>query len=197
MFKLSHLLLIVMALAVLCGCEQKYENPGDFNLKSSLEIVQIYDTLGNTFPFEVLRSIDTTYLYPRITRDTLKDGSGNPILNNQNKLQITIDTTYVPGKKTARYIELDTIVIGSARNELHIDLKTNARWQAPTPNFGTKVPWYVTQTGVGGGDGTIKAKISLGLATKRRPVLAKQFIFTQDSLVMYKLMFDQKAQNEH
>lgn len=197
MFKLSHLLLIIMAITLLCGCEQKYENPGDFNLKSSLEIIQIYDTLGNTFPFEVLRSIDTTYLYPRITRDTLKDASGNPILDNQNKLQITIDTAYVPGKKTARYIELDTIVIGSARNELHIDLKTNARWQAPTPNFGTKVPWYVTQTGVGGGDGTIKAKISLGLATKRRPVLAKQFIFTQDSLVMYKLMFDQKAQNEH
>ncbi|MDD4199105.1 MAG: hypothetical protein PHZ12_06850 [Paludibacter sp.] len=196
MFKFSHLLLIIIAYTVLCSCEQKYENPGDFALKSNLEIVQIYDTLGNTFPVEVLRSIDTTYLYPRITRDTLKDTSGNPILDNQNKLQITIDTTYVPGEKTARYIELDTIVIGSTRNELHIDLETNARWQAPSPNFGTKVPWFVTQTGVGGGNGTIKAKISLGLASKRRPILARQFIFTRDSLVMYKLTFDQKAQNE-
>lgn len=196
MLKFNHVLLFIMAIVILNSCEEKTENPGDFNLKSDLEIIQIYDTLGNIFPFEVLRSIDTTYVYPKVTRDTLKDASGNPVPDSQNKLQITLDTTYVPGNKTARLIELDTIVIGSTRNELRIDLKSNARWIAPTPDFGIKIPWFLTQTVNGGGDSTIKAKISLGLASKRRPVLAKQFIFTRDSLVMYKLTFDQKAQNE-
>ncbi len=195
MFK-KHLLILFIALITLFSCEEKMENPGDFNLKSTLEIVQIYDTLGNIYPVEILSSIDTTYHYPKITRDTLKDESGNPKLDSNNNLQITTDTNYVAGNKTARYIVLDTILLVSTRNELRIDIQSNARWQAPTPDFGNKIPWYITQTSNGGGDSTIKSRISNGLPSSRRPTLADQFIFTRDSLVMFKVTFNQKGRNE-
>lgn len=196
MFKNQSLILIFMALAILSSCEEKIENPGDFSVKSQLEVVQVYDSLGTVYPVEVLRSIDTTYMYPKVTRDTLKDASGKPILNAESKLQITLDTTYVAGSKTARFVELKTIVLNNAKSALRIDLKTNARWQAPSPNFGSKIAWYLTLTSNGGGDAVIKTKVLLGLATKRRPVLAQQYIYTRDSLVMYKLTFDQKAKSE-
>lgn len=145
------------------ACEEKVMNPGDFSLPTELEVVHIYDTLGNEYPVQVHRSIDTTF---------------------------------TAGTKTARYVELVPVVIAAQRNEIHIDLKSNARWQAPTPDFQGKIAWYLTQNVNGGGDATIKVKILAGLATKRRPVLAQQYIYSRDSLVMYKLVFDQKAQNE-
>ncbi|MCK9507712.1 MAG: hypothetical protein M0Q54_04670 [Pigmentiphaga sp.] len=194
---LKKIILIFFSLCViLYACEEKVENPGDFNLKSSLEIVQIYDTLGNQYPVEVLRTMDTTYHYPRITSDTLKDVHGNPLLDSNHSLQITQDTTYVAGTKTAQFVELKTILLVSDRNELHIDIQTNARWQAPTPDFGTKLAWFITQTSNGGGSASIIARISNGLPSSRRPLLANQFIFTRDSLVMYKVSFDQKGRNE-
>jgi hypothetical protein len=135
-------------------------------------------------------------MYPNIKLDTLKDASGTPILDGYNKPQVTRDTTYVAGAKTAKYIELEPFVIAAPKGELRIDLISNARWQAPSPDFMGKIAWYLTQTVNGGGSSTIKVKISNGLAKTRRPILANQFIFTRDSLVMYKMTIDQKAQNE-
>lgn len=192
--KLIIFSLLTMFLVV--SCEEKALNPGDFNLPTELEVVQIYDTLGNKYPVQILRSIDTTYLYPRIKSDTLKNENGIPVRDSNNKLQITRDTTYMPGTKTARFVELEHVLIEAPRNELHIALTSNARWLAPTPDFKGKIAWYLTQNVNGGGDATIKVKILAGLATKRRPVLAQQFIYSRDSLVMYKIVFDQKAQNE-
>lgn len=196
MNKIKILITCIVGLILISSCEDKALNPGDFTLKSELEIVQIYDTLGNSYTIDILKSIDTTYLYPRITSDTLKDAGGTPIRDAQNKLQITKDTVFVPGNKVAKYIELDTVLVASPKNELRIKLKSNARWQAPTPDFKGKIAWYLTQNVNGGGDATIKVKILSGLSTKRRPVLANQFIYSRDSLVLYKLTFNQKAQNE-
>lgn len=163
MTKIKILISCIVGLILISSCEEKALNPGDFSLKSELEIVQIYDTLGNSYAVDILRSIDTTFL---------------------------------PGNKVAKYIELDTVLVASPKNELRIKLKSNARWQAPTPDFKGKIAWYLTQNVNGGGDATIKVKILTGLTTKRRPVLANQFIYSRDSLVLYKLTFNQKAQNE-
>lgn len=195
--KKIHLLAVVLiSIFVLGSCDDKVVNPGDFTQKSELEIVQVYDTAGNKYPISVLRTIDTTYMYPNVKLDTLKDASGTPILDAYNKPQVTRDTTYVAGKKTAKYVVLSPIAIAAPKGELRIDLVSNARWQAPSPDFKGKIAWYLTQTVNGGGSSTIKVKISNGLAKARRPILANQFIFTRDSLVMYKLTVDQKAQNE-
>ena len=128
--------------------------------------------------------------------ENLKDNTGKPILDAYNKPQVNRDTTYLAGKKTAKYIVLNPIVIAAPKNELRIDLVSNARWQAPSPDFKGKIAWYLTQTVNGGGSSTIKIKVLAGLAKVRRPVQATQFIITSDSLVMYKLTVDQKAQNE-
>lgn len=105
------------------------------------------------------------------------------------------DTTYRSGKK-GKYIQLDTIVLNAARGEVQIHLATNARWLAPIPDFQGKIAWLQTQNSTGGGDGIIKARLSPGLAKVRRPVLANQYIYTRDSVVMYRIIFNQKAQNE-
>ena len=196
MNKIKFYSFLIAAILMFGACEEKALNPGDFSLPTELEVVQIYDTLGNEYPVQVLRSIDTTYLYPRIKSDTLKDENGIPVRDSNNKLQITRDTTYTPGTKSARFVELEPVLLAAPRNELHITLTSNARWLAPTPDFKGKIAWYLTQNVNGGGDATIKVKILAGLATKRRPVLAQQFIYSRDSLVMYKIVFDQKAQNE-
>lgn len=195
--KKIHLMTVALISLILLGsCDDKAVNPGDFNLKSELEVVQVYDTVGNKYPFSVLRTTDTTYMYPRIKLDTLKDNTGKPILDVYNKPQVTRDTTYQAGTKTAKFIVLNPIVIASPKGELRIDLTSNARWQAPSPDFKGKIAWYLTQTVNGGGSSTIKVKISAGLAKARRPILATQYIYTRDSLVLYKLTVDQKAQNE-
>lgn len=196
MFKYLRITMIITTLILLICCEDKVVNPGDFNLKSQLEIVQVYDSLGTIYPVNILRSFDTTFVYPKVTRDTLKDVSGKPLLDAQNKMTITLDTAYVTGNKTGRYIILDTIVLNYAKSALRIELTSNARWQAPTPNFGTKIAWFQTLTSNGGGDAIIKSKVSVGLASKRRPVLANQYIYSRDSLVIYKLTFDQKSKIE-
>lgn len=196
---MNKLLILIFSIALVCGfysCEEKVLNPGDFSLKSDLEVMKVYDTIGNVYTAEILKSIDTTYLYPKIKNDTLKDAGGIPLRDAYNKLIIKKDTTYVKGNKTARYIVLDTIVIASPKNELRIDIRSNARWLAPTPNFNGKIAWYLTQNVAGGGDGTVRVKILAGLSTKRRPVLANQFIFSRDSMILYKITFNQKALNE-
>ena len=111
-------------------------------------------------------------------------------------IQRSFDTTYQSGKK-GKYIELDTILLNAARGEVQIKLLTNARWLAPIPDFQGKIAWYQPQNSSGGGDGIIKARLSPGLSKVRRPILANQYIYTRDSLVMYRIIFNQKAQNEN
>lgn len=190
-------LILLLGLIIMSSCEQLITNPGDFSLRSELSVVSVSDTMGNQYPIEIARSIDTTYTYDRIVKDTLKDVNGNPILDAQNKPQVRNLTVKYPGTKTAKYVELKPIALVPFKNQVKIEIFSNARWQAPTPNFGTKIPWLVTKSNVGGGSSIILADVKYGgLATVRRPVLAVQYIFTRDSLTLYKLTFDQKALNE-
>lgn len=198
MKRLKNMFLLLLVLWNLSSCEEKITNPGDFSLRSELSIISVADTLGNQYPIEILRTIDTTYMYSRIVKDTLKDASGKPILDALNKPQWKNDTIKYAGPKTAKYVELKPIVLVSTKNQIKIEIASNSRWQAPTPNFGSKIPWYVTKSNIGGGSSIILADIKYaGLATTRRPVLAVQYIYTRDSLTLYKLVFNQKALNEN
>lgn len=132
-------------------------------------------------------------LTPSLKVVQISDTSGTVYPVN---IQRSFDTTYQSGKK-GKFIELDTILLNAARGEVQIKLLTNARWLAPIPDFQGKIAWYQTQTSSGGGDGIVKARLSPGLAKARRPILANQYIYTRDSLVMYHVIFNQKAQNEN
>ncbi|MCE1154775.1 MAG: hypothetical protein LWW91_01410 [Bacteroidales bacterium] len=131
-------------------------------------------------------------LQPTLEVVQITDTSGT---NYPFAIQRSIDTTYRSGKK-GKYIELDTILLNAARGEIQIRVATNARWLAPIPDFQGKIAWLQTQISSGAGDGIIKARLSPGLAKARRPILANQYIYTRDSLVMYRVIFNQKAQNE-
>jgi hypothetical protein len=154
--------LTIAAVLMFASCEKEPLNPGDFSLKPSMQIEQISDTSGVSYPFTI---------------------------------RLTSDTTYASGKQ-GTYIQLDTIVLEAHRTELAIRISTNARWLAPLPDFQGRIAWLQTQTSAGGGDGIIRARLSPGLANARRPILANQFIYTRDSLIMYHLVFDQKSRNE-
>jgi len=182
---------------IVSSCDDKSHNFSDPDVKSELNVIQVKDTLGTIYPLTVLRSFDTVFMNMRIKLDTLKDATGKPILNDQNKPQVTRDTIYTPRNKTSKYIELDTILLNSPKNEVQIKLESNARWQAPAPTFSSSIAWFQTQNVNGGGSSIIKVKVLTGLPTKRRPILANQTIYSRDSLVMYKLTFDQKAKNEN
>lgn len=196
MNNLRHTFALLLIGIIFASCDDKITNPGDFSIQSELQIVSVTDTMGNIYPVQIARAIDTTYVYSRSVKDTLKDANGTLIYDSQNKL--TINTIMVPftSMKTAKYYEISPIVLVSSANELRIRIASNARWQAPTPNFGTKIPWVFTQINNGGGDASIKVKINKGLATKRRSPLGVQYVFTRDSLTLCKLVFDQKALNE-
>ena len=190
--------LLLLVLWNLSSCEDKITNPGDFSLHSELSLISVADTMGNQYPIEISRSIDTTYVYSRFVKDTIKDVNGKPILDAQNKVQLKNDTIKYAGPKTAKYIELKPIVFVSTKNQIKIEIASNSRWQAPTPSFGSKIPWFVTKSNIGGGSSIILADVKYtGLATVRRPVLAVQYIYTRDSLTLYKLVFNQKALNEN
>ncbi len=196
MKKIKFLVTAILCVLIASSCDDKSQNFGDPTVKSELELLQINDTLGNTYPINVLRSIDTVFKNIRIKLDTLKDASGKPILSADNKLQISRDTIFVPRNKTSKYIEIDTILVVYPKNEVQIKLQSNARWQAPAPNFYGKIAWFQPQNVNGGGTATIKVKVLAGLTNNRRTILASQYIYTRDSLTMYKITFNQKAKNE-
>ena len=92
------------------SCEKEAKNPGDFSLKSELEVRGITSKSGKVFDMEVLRSIDSTYQYFYEKKDTLKDESGNYVLEG-GKYQVTTDSVYYNGSITAKFIELKKIVL--------------------------------------------------------------------------------------
>ncbi len=193
--KKAYLIIILFAL-ITYSCEKPITNPGDFSIPVELSVVEVFDTLGNNYKVEVIRTIDTTYMYTRVLKDTLKDASGKPILDEQNRYQISEKQEEYAGTITGKLYELKPIVLESARTLLKIKIMSNARWQAPIPDFEGKIAWFRTQTNAGGGDAEIKVEVSRGLLNNRRPILANQYIFSRDSTVMVKMSFDQKSRNE-
>jgi hypothetical protein len=193
----NWIIIVFFFLLPFYGCEDEASNPGDFSLRSELEVIAVFDTIGNRYEVEILRSVDTTYVYYNTIRDTLKDETGKPILDAYGKPQVTERKEPYVSNKTAKYYELKPILLESPKTELQIEVNSNARWQAPMPDFGNKIAWFKTQTNAGGGNSTVKAEVLRGLASNRRPVLAEQYIFTRDSTVLFKLTFDQKAMSEN
>lgn len=192
---LIYLILLLGTISSMLSCEKEAKNPGDFNLKAELKVTAISAKSGSVFDVNVIRSIDSTYRYYYTEKDTLKDSSGEYILSEEGKLQITDDTIYYNSKKTAKFIELEKITLEPNIDTIHISLESNAKWLAPMPGSGDRAQWFFTQNLAGGGDGTIVAAVTRN-RNFTRPVDAIQYIHTSDSMVMYKVTFGQKGERD-
>mgnify|MGYP001782406270 FL=1 len=69
----KFLLLLLGVFILLCACEDEAKNPGNYNLKSELNIIDITTKNGTDISLNVLRSIDSTYVRFYEKNDTLKD----------------------------------------------------------------------------------------------------------------------------
>lgn len=187
MRKLFYFLLLVGGFASFCACEDEAENPGDYNLKSTLKLVDISTTKGANVSLNVLRSIDSTYVRFYVESDTTLGDDGKPV--------ITKDTIYYNGNITAKFIEYEKVILDSPADTIYISLESNAKWLAPMPSAGGKVQWFFTQRLAGGGDGTIIAAVTRN-RNKRRAIDAVQYVYSSDSTVMCKLTFNQNGEKE-
>ena len=204
MKKLFYALVLMAAGLGFVACDDdEAKNPGDFNLKSTLEMdTKIVSTQGFECQLELLESRDTTYEYQVTKYDTLKDENNKPILDAEGKLQITTETSWVKGGLTAKMHEYKLVTLPSKADTFTLALKSNARWKAPVPSAGGKVQWYYNYNLVtgststsGGGDGNVYFRVTRN-RNKKRSVEAVQDIMTSDSTVLVRLHFTQSGERD-
>ena len=196
MRNLFYVLLLFFSVTLFCACEKEYTNPGDFSIKSELKVTGVSTRGGKALPFKELRTIDTTYMREYTRKDTLKDASGKPVLDANGKLTIKDVKDFYKSKLTGRFTEIEVILVEAKADTFNIKLNSNALWRAPMPAAGSQPAWFFTTLLAGGGNGTVTARTLKNTANTRRLVNAAQYILTTDSLMMYKLVFSQKAANE-
>lgn len=203
MKKLLLFIVLFGAMSTIVSCEKVAENPGDYDLKATLELGSVVTSIGGTeYPLTVSREIDTTYRYSYTENDTTKDANGDPVIGEDGNLIIRTDTLWYTGITSARYIEMEPILLPSTADTFSIKLTSNARWRAPLPSAGTGVQWYfsynITTGGTsltGGGDSEVDFRVTRNRG-RQRAVTAVQYIFTSDSTVMYKLQFNQSGERD-
>lgn len=196
-------LILGLVSAFVVSCDETNENPGDFSLKATLSIDPVVvSKTGTEYPLNVARVVDTTYRYFYTESDTTKDANGEPVIGNDGKLIIKVDTIWYNSKITAKLTEYDLVELPSAADTFTIKLVSNARWMAPVPSSGGKVQWYFNYnllTGTtslsGGGDGNVYFR-TVRNKNKRRSVVAVQDIMTSDSTVLARLNFVQKGEKD-
>lgn len=194
---MKNLLILVLlfgGLLVFFSCEKNgMDNPGNFSLKAELGVVGISTKSGLEYSVNVIRAIDSTYVRTYERTDTVKDENGNYVLDADGKY--TFEKVKVPyeGNITAKFVELEKILLEPQADTLVIEIATNAIWKAPIPSSGGRLAWFVTQKTAGGGDAYVRAVILENTTKNPRKVDAEQYIFTSDSTVMYKLVFGQKT----
>ena len=195
MNKVYGLIMMGFSLLLMLGCEEDIPVFGDKSIPSELELVSVTDSVGG-YDYGFINPVptDTTYVRFYTTRDSvfLEDGTYD---------KIKIDTVYYDGQ-TAKLYTVPTILLPKYKNRLYIQLKSNARWTAPTIPFSSTLATWIKNSKVSGiGDGIIEYNINprstnpnSTISTRRK--IQNQYITTRDSMVMYKLSFSQKSMIE-
>ncbi|WP_430809635.1 MULTISPECIES: hypothetical protein [unclassified Carboxylicivirga] len=195
----AWLIALVLTLSMM-ACEDENYDFGDPNLASDFQIVSITDSVsGYDFDFVNPQPKDTTYIYHYLQRDTVYNPDGSVG-------EVNVDTVYYEGK-TAKLYEVPVLLLPSYKNRLYIRVKSNARWNAPVIPFPKGHDWIKNDQVAGIGDAIIDYKVGsrmYGLEqyfpedflipVRRR--IETQYITTRDSMVMYKLQFEQKSMTE-
>lgn len=192
-----YLIAVVGLSATLVACNDDNDNPGDFGMTCTLDVLPIQSLShpDQVYDLNVKFERDTNYLYKAAVKDTVFGPDGQPQIGSDGKIMVNVDTVYYRSKITARYVEFDTIFLPAKADTFHVEVRSNARWYAPTPDPGTKAVWFRNFTGnggstTGGGDSFFEFNVSKNRA-KRRPNLARQYVHTSDSTVMYMIPIQQ------
>lgn len=188
MRKLFYLLLGGLLLSAgFTSCEDDPDNPGDYSIRGSLDVIGISSMLGEEYELVISREFDSTIMRYNIIRDTIwtdKEAGESTILE---------DTVwYADG--TCRYVEMEQIDLSPERDTLVLSLTSNARWTAPTPENPTP-RWYALQSNAGGGDSDIEIVISRNGSTNPRRNVQVQYIYTSDSATIYEIPFLQMGRS--
>ena len=191
----------------MCGfiaCEKVAENPGDFNVKATLEFSPasaLSKVDGTNYEFRVLEVKDTAFVSNYTKNDTTFDANGEPLIGPDGKIVVKVDTIYFKTGKVGRYYEMETIVLPSYADTFTVHIKSNALWKAPQfkPK---KAQWFFNYnlktdgtSLYGGGDSYFYFRTKRN-KNKSRSEKAEQFIYTSDSTVMYHFVFSQKGEKD-
>ena len=215
MKKLLGFALAVGLVFTVLSCEDEAENPGDFNLKSTLTIdpMVMTSTSGLTYNLEEEAVYDTAFTSSYEKKDTTfevdadgnfvigPDGKKVPVIGDDGNIIVNSTTITFKTGKRAVFHKMKMIKLESPADTFTIHLKSNARWKAPqyAPE---KAQWffnYNLRTGgnslTGGGDGNFYFR-TLRNKNKTRVEPVPQYIFTSDSTVMYQLNFGQAGERD-
>lgn len=186
----------LLAAFLLTACEEDVaKNPGDFNLKSALDIEPyLTSNSGAQFQLTKLREADTTYVYFYTTEDTLRDEKGEFIIDSKGNYIIKVDTIYYNSNITAKLKEYQLVALPAPADTFTLTLKSNAKWKAPEPRV-SGVQWFYVMNLAGGGDSNLKFRVSRNRTRNPRPAIF-QNIFTEDSTVMVRLSFMQEIESQ-
>ena len=182
---------LIAAIGITWGvvsCDNEPKNPGDFNVKANLTFSDLVSTTtGETYKFNVARSIDSIYKYKVALYDSIFDENGK-FVQRQVK-----DSVYIPASFTTKFIEMEPVILPSYADTFYLELQTNARWIATEPD-GTL--WlYNESTTTGGGDGFISLRSARNRNGTRKNY-SNMYVYTSDSTVMYKIPFGQIGERD-
>lgn len=196
----GRFLFYIVAVSVVAGmvisCSDEPRNPGDLSKKCelSLEGPAISLKTGHTFDIRVARETDTVYKYLHLVKDTVLDEDGMPVIGSDGYYITTVDSVYVYSKIKARLVELEPLYVPAAADTFSLNVNSNARWLALTPEYGPyDTKWYFNITATGGGD----SRFDFRTTRNRQSLRVKwQEIITSDSSVMYRLPIAQYGEKD-
>lgn len=205
MKKLIYLLAGVALTGCLAACDDDKDNPGDFSLKSELELGDITTALGHYYPLVVDETKDTVYEYFYTAYDTIYNELGEVQFDEFGDTLVEKRKASYFSKKTAKLIRMKPVELFPEADTITIPVRTNALWQAPKPIFSivqadgeVKIldDFMKNEQSTLAGGGNSRIILSVAVNSRMRSYGGVQTIFTRDSLTMYKIPFKQAARGK-
>lgn len=181
MKKLFYFIAAGVLLGAVASCDNEPKNPGDFNIKATLKVVEfIGDETGITYPVEIEELIDSVFLSKVAVKDTTYDADGNQTIKTDS---VTVRRNH----HTAFYVA-KPIVLPPAPETFTVKIESNAAWYAPAAirQGGAN---YFQNDGVvsGGGDGYLHYHTLDASNVVDRPNPFILNVFTNDTTVWYRI----------
>lgn len=200
MKKLIYLLAGVGILSGFAACDDDNDNPGDFSLKSTLELGTITSALGHVYPLTVDEIKDTVYEYFYTAHDTVYNELGEVQYDEFGDTLVNHYEDSYFSKKTAKLIRMKQVVLFGEPDTLTIPVASNAQWLAPMPTFmlGEKpqTSWFDNYESTLSGGGNSYVKLTVKTTRGNRVYSGYQTILTKDSLTMYVIPFQQVGRGQ-
>lgn len=189
MRKILYCIAAFASIWVATGCDNEPKNPGDFSVKSNLELNQFVSlTTGEIYTLQTARSFDTIFKTGVQVWDTVWDSNGEFVSR-------TADTVWLSAPFTTRYYEMQPVVLPAVADTFTMQLTTNAKWLSPNPEI-VVMPWIYNETSTaGGGDGTITFRVARNRNYLRNEY-TPMYVYTSDSTVFYKIPFGQHGEKD-